>query len=112
MGDRIAQTVVKMVLEPLVEPHFHGDSFGYRPGKSALDAVGTARKRCWRSAWVIDLDIKEFFESLDHDLVLRAVWHHTNNPWVCLLLRCMPNDLSRLVRLHGRCHGPAAAGEG
>ena len=86
VGDRIAQTVVKMVLEPLVEPHFHEDSFGYRPGKSALDAVGTARKRCWRSDWVIDLDIKAFFESLDHDLVLRAVHHHTNNPWVRLYI--------------------------
>jgi len=86
VGDRIAQTVVKMVLEPLVEPHFHEDSYGYRPGKSALDAVGTARKRCWRAAWVVDLDIKDFFGSLDHDLVLRAVNHHTNNPWVRLYI--------------------------
>ena len=61
VSDRVAQTVVKMVLEPLVEPVFHEDSYGYRPGRSALDAVGVARKRCWASDWVIDLDIKAFF---------------------------------------------------
>ena len=63
VADRVAQMVVKMHLEPLVEPHFHADSYGYRPGKSALDAVATARERCWRSDWVIDLDIKGFFDS-------------------------------------------------
>jgi group II intron reverse transcriptase/maturase len=86
VGDRIAQTVVKMVLEPLVEPHFHEDSYGYRPGKSAHDAVGTARKRCWRADWVIDLDIKGFFDNLDHDLILKAVDHHADNPWVRLYI--------------------------
>ena len=86
VGDRIAQTVVKMVLEPLVEPHFHEDSYGYRPGKSAHDAIGVARKRCWRTDWVIDLDIKGFFDNLDHDLVLKAVAHHTDNPWVRLYI--------------------------
>jgi RNA-directed DNA polymerase len=73
VGDRIAQMVVKMYLEPAVEPEFHPDSYGYRPGKSALDAVGTARKRCWRKDWVVDLDIKGFFDNIDHDLMLRAV---------------------------------------
>jgi RNA-directed DNA polymerase len=86
VGDRIAQTVVKMLLEPLVEPHFHKDSYGYRPGKSALDAVGTARQRCWRSNWVIDLDIKGFFDNLDHDLVEKAVAHHTANPLIRLYI--------------------------
>ena len=86
VGDRIAQAVAKMVLEPIVEPHFHEDSYGYRPGRSAHDAVGIARKRCWRAAWVIDLDIKGFFDNLDHDLVLKAVAHHTNNPWVLLYI--------------------------
>jgi RNA-directed DNA polymerase len=62
VADRVAQMVVKMHLEPLVEPCFHGDSYGYRPGKSALDAVATARQRCWRSDWVVDLDIKGFFD--------------------------------------------------
>src|SRR5262249_27417374 len=79
-------TVVKMVLEPGVEPHFHADSYGYRPGKSALDAVGVARKRCWEADWVIDLDIKGFFESIRHDLVERAVAHHTDIPWVRLYI--------------------------
>ncbi len=58
MADRVAQTVVKRFLEPLVEPKFHRDSYGYRPGKSALEAVGVARQRCWRYAWVLDLDTK------------------------------------------------------
>ena len=84
VADRVAQTVVKMVLEPLVEPQFHPDSYGYRPGKSALDAVGTARQRCWAADWVIDLDIKAFFDSISHDLVERAVAHHTDIPWVRL----------------------------
>jgi group II intron reverse transcriptase/maturase len=86
VADRIAQTVVKMVLEPEVEPRFHLDSYGYRPGKSALDAVQTARQRCWRADWVIDLDIKAFFDSLDHDLVMRAVEHHTDKAWVRLYI--------------------------
>ena len=84
VADRVAQTVVTMVLEPSVEPHFHPDSYGYRPGKSALDAVGTARQRCWSADWVIDLDIKGFFDSISHDLVERAVAHHTDLPWVRL----------------------------
>ena len=62
VADRVAQTVVTMALEPLVEPQFHPDSYGYRPGKSALDAVGTARRRCWSADWVIDLDIKAFLD--------------------------------------------------
>jgi group II intron reverse transcriptase/maturase len=86
VADRVAQTVVKMVLEPEVEPTFHPDSYGYRPGKSALDAVGVARKRCWDADWVIELDIKAFFDSLDHELVERAVAHHTDNPWVRLYI--------------------------
>jgi len=84
VSDRIAQMVVKMMLEPDVEPHFHEDSYGYRPGKSALDAVGVTRRRCWRSDWVIDLDIKAFFDNLDWDLVMRAVRHHTDVPWILL----------------------------
>ena len=86
VGDRVAQTVVKMTLEPIVEPVFHEDSYGYRPGKSALDAVGVTRKRCWDADWVIDLDIKSFFDSLDHALVERAVAHHTNLPSVRLYI--------------------------
>ena len=88
VADRVAQAVVKQVLEPMVEPVFHPDSDGYRPGRSALDAVAKARERCWRFDWVIDLDIKGFFDNLRHDLMLKAVRHHTDpNPdlkWIPL----------------------------
>ena len=87
VSDRVAQTVVRLYLEPEVEPLFHPDSYGYRPGRSALDAVGMCRERCWSSDWVIDLDIRAFFDSLDHDLVLRVVANHTNLPWVLLYVR-------------------------
>src|SRR5947208_3079164 len=86
IADRVAQTVAKMVLEPIVEPVFHADSYGYRPGRSALDAVGVARKRCWGFDWVIDLDIKAFFDSIPHDLVERAVAHHNDLAWVRLYI--------------------------
>jgi len=84
VGDRVAQMVVKMYLEPIVEPLFHQDSYGYRPGKSALDAVGTCRQRCWRYNWVVDLDIKGFFDNIDHSLMLHAVRKHTDCPWILL----------------------------
>jgi RNA-directed DNA polymerase len=84
VSDRIAQTVVAMVLEPLLEPYFHPDSYGYRPGKSAQQALGMARQRCWRFDWVLDLDIKGFFDNLDHTLLLRALRKHTACPWVLL----------------------------
>lgn len=84
VGDRVAQMVVKMYLEPKVEPLFHPDSYGYRPGKSALDAVGTCRRRCWRYDWVVDLDIKGFFDSIDHLLMMHAVRKHTDSKWVLL----------------------------
>ncbi len=86
VADRIAQTVVKRQLEPLVEPCFHQDSYGYRPGKSALDAVGVARQRCWRHAWVLDLDIQSFFDRIDSNLLMRAVRKHTDCPWVLLYI--------------------------
>jgi len=86
VADRVAQTVVKRFLEPLVDPCFHEDSYGYRPGKSALDAVGMARQRCWRRAWVLDLDIKAFFDSIDPTLLMRAVRKHTDCAWVLLYI--------------------------
>ncbi len=86
VGDRVAQMVVKMHLEPMVEPLFHRDSYGYRPGKSALDAVGVCRRRCWRYDWVVDLDIKGFFDNIDHSLMLHAVRKHTDCPWVLLYI--------------------------
>lgn len=84
VSDRIAQMVVKLYLEPKVEPYFHDDSYGYRPGKSAIQAIGVARKRCWRYAWVLDLDIKGFFDNLDHDLLMKALQVHTRCKWILL----------------------------
>jgi len=84
ISDRVAQAVVKDHLEPVVEPKFHEDSYGYRPGKSALDAIGVARQRCWRKDWCIDLDIKGFFDNLDHALMMKAIRFHTNEKWIHL----------------------------
>ena len=86
VSDRIAQAVVKGYLEPELEKHFHPDSYGYRHGKSALDAIGVARERCWRYAWVLDLDIKSYFDTISHELLLRAVRKHTDCPWVLLYI--------------------------
>jgi len=86
VGDRIAQMVVKLYLEPEVEPHFHPDSYGYRPAKSALDAVEKARERCWKYDYAIDLDIKGFFDNLDHSLIMRAVKKHTSEEWILLYI--------------------------
>jgi RNA-directed DNA polymerase len=86
VGDRVAQMVVKRELEPKVEPLFHPDSYGYRPKKSALDGVGTCRTRCWRHDWVVDLDIKGFFDNIDHSLMMHAVRKHTDSPWVLLYI--------------------------
>lgn len=84
--DRISQTAAAMLLEEKLEPIFHPDSYGYRPGRSALDAVAAARKRCWRKAWVLDLDVRAFFDSVPHDLLLKAVAHHTDERWVLLYI--------------------------
>lgn len=84
VSDRIAQMVVKKHIEPKIEPHFHPDSYGYSPGKTALDAVGAARARCWRYNWVIDLDVKGYFDTINHDLLMIAVRKHVGEDW-CLL---------------------------
>jgi RNA-directed DNA polymerase len=85
--DRVAQTVVAMVLERKVEPIFHPDSYGYRPRRGAIDAVGTCRKRCWKYDWVIDLDIKAFFDSVPWHLMLKAVDSVCDLPWVRLYVK-------------------------
>ncbi|MGF6267006.1 RNA-directed DNA polymerase [Paraburkholderia youngii] len=77
VADRVAQMVVKQRLEPQLEPRFHPDSYGYRPGRSAHQAVAMARVRCWQYDWVLDLDIKGFFDSIDHALLMKAIRHHT-----------------------------------
>lgn len=84
VADRIAQTVVKRYLEPILEEHFYPDSYGYRPKKSAMEAIGVARQRCWRYDWVLDLNIKAFFDNIDHGLLMRAVRKHTDCKWVLL----------------------------
>jgi group II intron reverse transcriptase/maturase len=84
VADRVAQEVARRFLEPLLEPVFHDDSYGYRPGRSATDAVGKARERCWRYDWVLDLDVKGFFDAIDWELMIQAVRCHTDCPWVLL----------------------------
>lgn len=87
VSDRIAQMVVKRYLEPALDAHFDPDSYGYRPGKSAHDAIARARERCWRRNWVLELDIKAFFDSMDHDLMMKALRKHTQEKWVLLYVQ-------------------------
>jgi RNA-directed DNA polymerase len=84
VNDRIAQQVVKRYLEPKVEGTFHTDSYGYRPGKSAYQALEKATERCGRFSWVIELDIKGFFDNIDHDLMMKAVRYYTKDKWVVM----------------------------
>ena len=84
VADRIAQTVVKLVFEPLVEKVFHQDSYGYRPDKSAHDAINITKRRCWEYDWVIEFDIKGLFDNIPHDLLLKAVQLHTDCKWILL----------------------------
>lgn len=86
VSDRIAQMVVKLVFEPTVEPYFYPDSYGYRPNKSALDAVGVTRQRCWQYDWCIEFDIKGLFDNISHELLMKAVRKHTDNKWVILYI--------------------------
>ena len=86
VADRIAQTVVKDYLEPILEPCFLDDSYGYRPSKSAHDALAITRKRCWRYDWVLELDIRGLFDNIDHELLMRAVHKHTDCRWVTLYI--------------------------
>jgi group II intron reverse transcriptase/maturase len=87
VGDRVAQSVAARRLEGKVEPIFHPDSYGYRPGRSALHAVETCRRRCWKTNWVVDLDIQKFFDSVPWDLVVKAVEANTDDPWVVLYVK-------------------------
>ena len=77
---------VKLAFEPCVEPHFLADSYGYRPNKSALDAVEITRKRCWKYDWVLEFDIRGLFDNIDHELLMKAVRLHTDNKWVLLYI--------------------------
>jgi RNA-directed DNA polymerase len=86
VSDRVAQMVVKMYFEPKVEPIFAADSYGYRPGKSAIDALRITRGRCWRYDWVIELDIRKLFDRIDHELLMKAVRKHTDSAWEILYI--------------------------
>ncbi len=86
VSDRIAQQVVKLVLEPNLEPHFHPDSYGYRPLKSAHQALEVTRRRCWRYDWVLEFDIRGLFDNIDHTLLMKAVRKHTRESWILLYI--------------------------
>jgi RNA-directed DNA polymerase len=87
VADRVAQTAAAMRLEEKLEPIFHPDSYGYRPGRSAHDALAVCRRRCWEQDWVLDCDIRAFFDSVPHSLLLKAVAHHTSERWVLLYIQ-------------------------
>jgi group II intron reverse transcriptase/maturase len=87
VADRIAQMVVKIQIEPELERHFHPDSYGYRPNKSAHQAVESVKNRCWQRAWVLDMDIKGFFDAIDHQLLMKAVDKHVKEDWHRLYIR-------------------------
>lgn len=110
VSDRIAQMVVKQLIEPELDQIFLADSYGYRPGKSALDAVGVTRKRCWRYDWVLEFDIKGLFDNLPHDLLLKAVHKHVKCRWALLyiarwLTAPMEQDGQRIERDRGTPQG-------
>jgi len=87
VSDRIAQMVVRQSFEPKVEPHFLEDSYGYRPNKSALDAIGVTRKRCWQYNWVLEFDIQGLFDNIPHHLLMKAVEKHTQEKWIILYIK-------------------------
>lgn len=87
VGDRVAQMVVVMTIEPDIEPHFHEDSYAYRPKKSALDAVEKAKDRCYTFHWVLDLDIKGFFDNIDHELLIKALERHVKCKWAMMYIK-------------------------
>ena len=86
VSDRIAQTVVKRLIEPILDPMFHPDSYGYRPGRSAKQAIAVTRKRCWQYDWVVEFDIKAAFDQIDHGLLLKAVRTHIGEDWILLYI--------------------------
>jgi len=115
VADRIAQTVVAGEIEAVVEPKFHPDSYGYRPGRGAMDAVAVCRKRCWPSSWAIKVDVQGFFDTVDHALMLKAVEANTDLPWVLLYVRrwltapLQRPDGSLTVRTAGTPQGSAVS---
>ncbi len=94
VSDRIAQMVVKLEFEPQVEPYFLSDSYGYRPNKSALDAVGVTRQRCWRYDWALEFDIKGLFDNIPHDLLMKAVHKHPKR------MACIAKAIALIAFMH------------
>ena len=86
VADRVGQTAVKLLIEPILDPLFHADSYGYRPGKSAKQAVAITRKRCWQYDWVVEFDIKAAFDKIDHGLLMKAVRKHIKEDWILLYI--------------------------
>jgi group II intron reverse transcriptase/maturase len=85
--DRIAQMVAKMYFEPCVEPIFYDDSYGYRPNKSAIQALEVTRERCWRKDWVFEFDIKGLFDNIRHDYLIEMVKRHTDEAWIIMYIK-------------------------
>ncbi len=101
--DRVAQLVAKLYLEPMVEPIFHEDSYGYRPGRSAHDALAVTRKRCWRYDWILEFDIRGLFDNIPSDLLMKALKHHTQEAWILLYVERwlnaeIENETGELIR--------------
>src|SRR6185436_13634493 len=86
VADRVAQTVVKLLIESKLDPIFYPDSYGYRPGRSAKQAVAVTRERCWRYDWVVEFDIKAAFDQIDHKLLMKAVRTHIKESWILLYI--------------------------
>ena len=111
VSDRVAQTVGKLYFEPMVEPHFHEDSYGYRPHRSALDAVEVTRKRCWKYHWVLEFDIKGLFDNIDFELLMKTVRWHTKSRWLLLYIErwlkapFQKDDGTRVERTKGTPQG-------
>ena len=112
VADRIAQAVVKAYLEPLLEPYFDNDSYGFRPGRSPKQAVQIVRERCWRYNWVLEFDIKGAFDNLDHDLLMKAVRKHTECRWALLYIErwLKAPSVASNGELHGRVRGTPQGG--
>ena len=105
VSDRVAQTVVKRIIEPILDSIFHQDSYGYRPGKSAKQAVSVTRKRCWQYGWVVEFDIKSAFDQIDHGLLMKAVRSHIKEGWILLYIE---RWLTAPFEAHRRRTGDAA----
>jgi group II intron reverse transcriptase/maturase len=102
VSDRIAQTVAKLMIEPILDPLFHEDSYGYRPGKSAKQAIAVTRKRCWQYDWVVEFDIKAAFDQIDHALLMKAVRSHIREDWILVYIErwlTAPFETANGVRL-------------